>query len=163
MHHLLRHRGPDGEGCLLVDSRFDGQRLARIPPYRCANWNGLRAVAVVRRLRVSDLRAEADQPLSSRDGKVCDRMVEFGFSLPATVRERRQKKMFVGLINWMSLRNHAREIREGPRHPSFDTLPWLDAPRMRAFVDDFLAGRHENACAVWRIFTASRWFELFVL
>jgi hypothetical protein len=30
-------------------------------------------------------------------------------------------------------------------------------------VDDYFAGRHEDGYAVWRVFTASRWLDLFSL
>ncbi len=34
------------------------------------------------------------------------------------------------------------------------------AARLHRFVDDYLARQHDNAYAVWRIYTASRWLEL---
>lgn len=80
--------------------------------------------------------------------------------LPPLVHERRDKKMFVRLDNWMPLRRHASAIREAVRDPRLAALPGVDAPRMHRFVDAYLEGSHENAYAVWRLFTASRWIDL---
>jgi asparagine synthase (glutamine-hydrolysing) len=71
MHRALLHRGPDAEGAFLVTAEFEGRRLQRVPSSWGAGSSELRAIAAVRRLRVSDLRAEADQPLVSADGTVC--------------------------------------------------------------------------------------------
>src|SRR6516164_10868574 len=67
MHRAQRHRGPDGQGAFTIDRRFEGRRFERVP----ALWNDepaeLSMVAAVRRLRISDMRPEADQPLVSTD------------------------------------------------------------------------------------------------
>jgi len=84
--------------------------------------------------------------------------------LPASVIENKRKKQFVLMSNWMPLRGeHAATIRDASRCPAWSSLPYIDAPKLHAFVDDYLAGRHENGYAVWRIYTASRWLELFRL
>jgi asparagine synthase (glutamine-hydrolysing) len=84
--------------------------------------------------------------------------------LPRAVVENRQKRRFVLMSNWMPLRGeHAASIREASRSAALASLPYVDAPRLHAFVDDFFAGRHEDGYAVWRIFTASRWLDLFGL
>jgi asparagine synthase (glutamine-hydrolysing) len=84
--------------------------------------------------------------------------------LPASVIESKKKKQFVLMSNWMPLRGErAAMIREASRSSAWSKLPYIDALRMHAFVDDYLAGRHENGYAVWRIFTASRWLDLFKL
>ena len=111
------------------------------------------------------------------------RLVEFCFSLPASYKvgfgrrkrllyetakaylpkmvvERKDKGKFVFLSNWMPLREHAEAIQDASRSRSFENLPWINVARLRAFVDDYFAGAHENAYAVWRIYTAARWFEL---
>jgi asparagine synthase (glutamine-hydrolysing) len=111
------------------------------------------------------------------------RLVEFCFSLPASykvgfgrrkrllwetskdylprlVMERKDKKYFVLLSNWMPLREHAKVIRDASRSVAFRNLPWIDVARLYRFVDDYLAQKHDNAYAVWRIYTASRWLEL---
>jgi len=83
--------------------------------------------------------------------------------LPASVIEGR-KKMFVLMSNWMPLRGeHSDAIREAARSRSLSGLPYVDGDKLQMFVDDYLAGRHDNGYAVWRIYTASRWLELFKL
>jgi asparagine synthase (glutamine-hydrolysing) len=83
--------------------------------------------------------------------------------LPAPVLEGR-KKMFVLMSNWMPLRgDHAPVIREAARSPALARLPFVNVAKLHAFVDDYLAGRHDNGYAVWRIYTASRWLDLFKL
>ena len=70
MHDLQRHRGPDGEGCLLVDRSCEPRRVARVasaPDVAPDDW---RLGLAVRRLRVQDPDPCADQPLGSRDGKL---------------------------------------------------------------------------------------------
>jgi asparagine synthase (glutamine-hydrolysing) len=84
--------------------------------------------------------------------------------LPTSVIESKKKKQFVMMNNWMPLRGeHAATIRDASRSPAWEKLPYVDAPKLHAFVDDYLAGRHENGYAVWRVFTASRWLDLFKL
>ena len=81
--------------------------------------------------------------------------------LPPIVLDRKDKKYFVLLSNWMPLRTeHAGALREASRNPSLTKLPYVNAPVLHAFVDDFLAGRHQDAYAVWRIYTASRWLDI---
>jgi len=83
--------------------------------------------------------------------------------LPASVLEGR-KKMLVLMSNWMPLRGeHAEAMREAARSPSLAALPYVDGGQLQTFVDDYLAGRHDNGYAVWRIYTASRWMDLFKL
>jgi asparagine synthase (glutamine-hydrolysing) len=84
--------------------------------------------------------------------------------LPPMVVENKQKMRFVLMNSWMPLRGeHAGAIREASRHPAFAALPYVDATRLQAFVDDYLAEKHDNGYAVWRIFTASRWLDMFGL
>jgi asparagine synthase (glutamine-hydrolysing) len=84
--------------------------------------------------------------------------------LPRMVVESKTKKRFVMMNNWMPLRGeHAAAIREASRSSALAELPYIDAPKLHAFVDDYLAGQHDNVYAVWRVFTASRWLDLFGL
>jgi asparagine synthase (glutamine-hydrolysing) len=84
--------------------------------------------------------------------------------LPTRVLESRDKRRFVMMNNWMPLRaEHSAAMREASRNPSWAKLPYVEVPRLHAFVDDYLAGRHDDGYAVWRIFTASRWLDLFAL
>jgi asparagine synthase (glutamine-hydrolysing) len=83
--------------------------------------------------------------------------------LPARVLESR-KKMFVLTSNWMPLRGeHAPTIRDAARSPALARLPYVDAAKLRDFVDGYFEGLHDNGYAVWRIYTASRWLDLFRL
>jgi len=54
-------------------------------------------------------------------------------------------------------------IRAAVHDGALARLAFVNAPKLHAFVDDYLAGKHDNAYAVWRIYTASRWLELFRL
>ena len=83
--------------------------------------------------------------------------------LPTRVIEGR-KKMFVLMSNWMPLRGqHGPAIREAARSPALARLPYVDSAKLRDFVDGYFEGRHDNGYAVWRIYTASRWLDLFRL
>ena len=80
------------------------------------------------------------------------------------VLESKQKRRFVLMSNWMPLRGeHAARIREASRNPALASLPYVNAPALHAFVDDYFAGKHQDGYAVWRVFTASRWLDLFGL
>ena len=84
--------------------------------------------------------------------------------LPQVVVENKQKMRFVLMNSWMPLRGeHAGMIRDAPRHPAFARLPYIDTIRLQAYVDDYLAEKHDHGYAVWRIFTASRWLDMFGL
>jgi asparagine synthase (glutamine-hydrolysing) len=83
--------------------------------------------------------------------------------LPDVVLERRDKMKFVPTTAWMPLRARSGELRDAARNEAFTKVPWIDCAKMHSFVDDFLAGHHDNAYAVWRIYTASRWLNLFAL
>ena len=66
MHDAQRHRGPDGEGAFIIGEDFRGARFDQIPQHSGL----LRFAGAVRRLRVSDPRPEADQPLVSVDQRL---------------------------------------------------------------------------------------------
>ena len=68
MHAVIRHRGPDGEGFLVVDR---GGSVIRSE--RPTNWLHRAAPHVgfaFRRLKICDLSEAADQPMGSADGKI---------------------------------------------------------------------------------------------
>jgi asparagine synthase (glutamine-hydrolysing) len=158
------------------DGGRDPSRLNRLL-YRETKHTNIPAV-----LMYSDRNAMAHS-VEARFPFLDHRLVEFCFSLPASykvgfgrrkrllwetskdylprlIMERKEKKFFVLLSNWMPLRKHGQEIRDASRSAAFRNLPWIDVPRLHRFVDDYLGQKHDNAYAVWRIYTASRWLEL---
>jgi asparagine synthase (glutamine-hydrolysing) len=66
MHAPIRHRGPDGEGFLLVDPDRRARRAASADAV--ATTAGMRAGLAFRRLRILDLTEAAAQPMASADG-----------------------------------------------------------------------------------------------
>ncbi|HLY63025.1 MAG TPA: asparagine synthase (glutamine-hydrolyzing) [Terriglobia bacterium] len=67
MHGTLKHRGPDGEGFLLIDSALSPHLFLRPPSQAELTTLQPKFMAAVRRLRIHDLRTEADQPFPSPD------------------------------------------------------------------------------------------------
>jgi asparagine synthase (glutamine-hydrolysing) len=65
MHAPIRHRGPDGEGFLLVDPAVGAQRLSSA--YEAAPPSRLLAGLAFRRLKILDLTEAAAQPMASPD------------------------------------------------------------------------------------------------
>src|SRR5687768_10208411 len=63
MHALLAHRGPDGEGVLLVDRSHREELRGDVPRRSEAD---LVALFAFRRLRIRDLSTRADQPFARR-------------------------------------------------------------------------------------------------
>jgi asparagine synthase (glutamine-hydrolysing) len=169
-------RDPQWARASAIDGGHDTSRVNRLL-YRETKHTNIPAV-----LMYSDRNAMAHS-VEARFPFLDHRLVEFCFSLPASykvgfgrrkrllwetskeylprlIMERKDKKYFVLLSNWMPLREHGQMIRDASRNAAFRSLPWVDVPRMHRFVDDYLAQKHDNAYAVWRIYTASRWFEL---
>src|SRR3954468_14796507 len=66
MHDAPPHRGPDGTAALVIGQDFVATRFHQIP----RNNEPVRFAGAVRRLRISDTRPEADQPMVSVDGRV---------------------------------------------------------------------------------------------
>jgi asparagine synthase (glutamine-hydrolysing) len=82
--------------------------------------------------------------------------------VPETVLNRRDKKTFVSRIDWMPLREcHGSELRDMASSERMQHAPWFRDGRVTSFVDGFLRGRHRDGMAVWRLYTAWRWMELF--
>jgi asparagine synthase (glutamine-hydrolysing) len=65
MDEAVRHRGPDGEGALLIDRQG---RWRRLPAAGAAAGGAPLVGMAVRRLKIRDLTDAAAQPLGSRDG-----------------------------------------------------------------------------------------------
>jgi len=81
--------------------------------------------------------------------------------LPRAVVERRDKRMFISKPGWMQLRGRAAELREMAASDEIRDCGLVDAAGVRTFVADYLAGRHQDERAVWRLHMAWRWLRLF--
>jgi len=66
MHAPIRHRGPDGEGFLVVDREGRAHRTPSVDG--AAPTTGMRVGLAFRRLKILDLSEAAAQPMSSPDG-----------------------------------------------------------------------------------------------
>ncbi len=84
--------------------------------------------------------------------------------LPPTVANRTDNMAIVSSSSWMPLRaEYASVIRGVPREPRLRESGWIDVRAAERFVDSYLRGGHADHLAVWRLFTAWRWLELFRL
>jgi asparagine synthase (glutamine-hydrolysing) len=81
--------------------------------------------------------------------------------LPGDVTERLDMKAIVSTRDWISLREREAEVREALCSRRLADLPWLHPGRLRKFVDAYFAGKHGDLFAVWRLYAASRWLEIF--
>jgi asparagine synthase (glutamine-hydrolysing) len=68
MHSVIRHRGPDGEGFLMLDAHGAVARTDNIEPLHAIAkpWFGF----AFRRLKICDLTQAAAQPMGSADGRI---------------------------------------------------------------------------------------------
>ena len=176
----LDTRDPAWTASFATDKSRDRSHLNRIL-YRETRHTNIPAV-----LMYSDRNAMAHS-VEARFPYLDHRLIELCFSLPASykvgfglrkrllfetarqclphmVAENKIKRRFVLMNNWMPLRGEpAAAIREASRSPALAALPYVKAPKLHKFVDDYLASKHEDGYAVWRIFTAARWLDLFGL
>jgi asparagine synthase (glutamine-hydrolysing) len=84
--------------------------------------------------------------------------------LPRSVASRTDNMAIVSSSAWMPLRTeYADVIRAVPRQKRLRESGWVDGQVAERFVDSYLEGRHSDHLAVWRLFTAWRWLELFQL
>jgi len=82
--------------------------------------------------------------------------------LPRAVIERRDKRVFVSNVAWMNLRTtRARELSEMAASDEMRGFGLLAPAKLVAFVADFLAGKHNDEMAVWRLYTFWQWQRLF--
>ena len=82
--------------------------------------------------------------------------------VPQAVLARRDKKTFISKTNWIPLRDaHASALREMASSPTIANTGWFKPKSLSRFVDDYLQGRHDDGPALWRLYTAWRWLELF--
>jgi asparagine synthase (glutamine-hydrolysing) len=84
--------------------------------------------------------------------------------LPSEVADRTDKKAIVSGTSWMPLRTtYADAIRSVPLERRVRECGWIDAREAGRFIEAYCAGRHADHLGVWRLYTASRWLELFAL
>lgn len=69
MHTALEHRGPDGEGVLLLDPQLRATARERIPEPHDRTAAGVRCAAAFRWLKIRDLSPESAQPFPSPDDR----------------------------------------------------------------------------------------------
>lgn len=82
--------------------------------------------------------------------------------LPPAVANRPDKRSFISRAAWMDLATtRAAELREMAGSREIAEFAMLRPQRVRAFVDDFLAGRHRDEMAVWRLYTLWHWLLRF--
>lgn len=68
MHSALAHRGPDGQGFLIIGSSFSPYRLPTLAA-EMPCWSDARAAIAFRRLKIRDVSEDAAQPMSSADNQ----------------------------------------------------------------------------------------------
>jgi asparagine synthase (glutamine-hydrolysing) len=84
--------------------------------------------------------------------------------LPGAVVNRTDKRMFISKGRWMDLRRkHAVELRDMATCRTMRESPFLEGKNTARFVDNFLAGVHDDEPSVWRLYTAWHWMEAFGL
>ncbi|MHB8653645.1 MAG: asparagine synthase (glutamine-hydrolyzing) [Terriglobia bacterium] len=84
--------------------------------------------------------------------------------LPGAVVNRTDKRMFISKANWMDLRGrHAEELCAMAGSRTMQEIPFLEKKKMIGFVDEYLAGLHDDEQAIWRLYTAWHWMEAFGL
>lgn len=82
--------------------------------------------------------------------------------VPDAVLARRDKKTYISKTNWIPLRTeYAAALREMASSPTMQKTRWFKPQSLGKCVDDYLQGRHDDGPALWRLYTAWRWMELF--
>lgn len=81
--------------------------------------------------------------------------------LPAVLIEKNKQGM-IRSTRWMPmLRQHEGALREMCDSSLIRNLNLLNASKVMSFVGDYLAGKHDDGLAVWRLYTSWRWLESF--
>jgi asparagine synthase (glutamine-hydrolysing) len=84
--------------------------------------------------------------------------------LPIEVADRRDKRGIVPSSSWMPMRTeYADALSAVPHERRVRESGWIEPREAEHFIQSYLAHRHDDHLAVWRLFTAWRWLELFHL
>lgn len=83
--------------------------------------------------------------------------------VPRLITERTDKKAIASTEYWIRLRqpHEAEALRDMVASPTMRQLPWLCHSSFERFIEDYLAHKHQDTPAVWRLYTAWRWLEIF--
>ncbi len=82
--------------------------------------------------------------------------------VPDMVLARTDKKTAVSRIDWIPLRQErAAALREMAASTAMRQCPFLQGDAISSFVEGYLKGAHDDGMAVWRLYTAWRWLEIF--
>ena len=82
--------------------------------------------------------------------------------LPGAVVERRDKRIFISRTGWMDLRRRApADLREMAHSTQMRDSGLVHPPALLSFVEDFLARRHGDEMAIWRLYTLWHWLRVF--
>ncbi len=80
--------------------------------------------------------------------------------VPDVILARREKGALISRQQYLDVRTtHAARLDELANAPLWHDLPWVRGQAVRPFVLDYVAGRHDDALAVWRLYTAWRWLS----
>ena len=84
--------------------------------------------------------------------------------LPLEVADRRDKKGIVPSSSWMPLRTEYADVLSAvPHERRVRESGWIEPRSAERFIQSYLAHHHNDHLAVWRLFTAWRWLDLFKL
>ena len=82
--------------------------------------------------------------------------------LPSVIVNRTYKMGISSNLQWLPSRpEHSEALRAMVRSTTMRHLPWLCPGHLEQFVEGYLACEHHDALAVWRLYTAWRWLEIF--
>jgi asparagine synthase (glutamine-hydrolysing) len=75
------------------------------------------------------------------------------------VTERTEKRAIVSSARWIDLRAQPGLLDALAAAP----IPYVDPHRLRAYVQDFAARKHDEVATMWRLYTASIWVNEFAI
>ena len=94
--------------------------------------------------------------------KLILRMVGARF-LPREIVARVDRIGFGAPVREWLLRAFPSELKALADGPAFRESASIDHTRLREFIDDFLAGRHQDAGTVWRLYAVDQWARAYAV